>query len=83
MSVGKPYRHKLSEKALEKVRKHEAGTEGLTSRVISCHYCEHKTIQIYEDSRGHIRAKCKKCGQESTYNLALRRMMNRWRRGLL
>ncbi len=74
---------RLSDKTLEKIRRHEAGTEGLSYRTITCHHCEHKTIQIFEDSSGHIRAKCKKCGEESTYNLALRRMIVKWnRRGL-
>lgn len=69
---------RLSQETLDKIRRHEAGIEGLRSKTVACHFCEHKTIQIYEDSKGHVRAKCKKCGQESTYNLALRRMIDRW-----
>ena len=63
----------LSEEMLAKIRRHSAGTERLSSRTIGCHYCKHKTIIVFEDSRGHIQAKCKRCGKEAIYNLLLRR----------
>jgi ribosomal protein S27E len=63
----------LPESVLMKIRKHAAGSEALSFRKMPCHYCEHKTIIVYEDSRGHIGAKCKKCGKEGIYNVLLRR----------
>jgi len=63
----------LPENVLEKVRKHSAGTENLKSRTLICHYCEHKGIIVFEDSRGHVQAKCKKCRRESIYNVVLRK----------
>jgi DNA-directed RNA polymerase subunit RPC12/RpoP len=63
----------LSENVLAKVRKHSEGTENQKTRTIICHYCGHKTIVVFEDSRGHVRAKCKKCNKESVYNVVLRR----------
>ena len=63
----------LPESVIAKIQKHAAGTENLSSRKVPCHYCDHKTIIVYEDSRGHIGAKCKKCGKEGVYNVLLRR----------
>ncbi len=63
----------LSEDVLARIRRHAEGTEGLATKVMKCHYCEHKAITVYEDSRGHVRAKCKKCGMEGIYNVVLRR----------
>jgi hypothetical protein len=66
-------KHGLSDTVLARVRRHSAGTEGLKTRQLKCHFCEHKTIVVYEDSRGHVKAKCKKCNQEAVYNVVLRR----------
>ena len=63
----------LPESILEKLRKHSDGAENLNSRTMKCHYCEHNAVVVFEDSRGHIKVKCKKCGEESIYNLQLRR----------
>jgi DNA-directed RNA polymerase subunit RPC12/RpoP len=63
----------LSESVLAKVRKHSAGTEAQRTRVLLCHYCNHKAIVVFEDSWGHVKAKCKKCNKESIYNVVLRK----------
>jgi len=63
----------LSETVLERVRRHAAGTERQKTRTLICHYCEHKAITVFEDSRGHVQTKCKKCGEQSIYNVVLRR----------
>jgi ribosomal protein S27E len=63
----------LSEAILARIRRHSAGADKLKSRTLKCHYCEHKSIVVYEDSRGHVQAKCRKCGKESVYNVVLRR----------
>jgi len=63
----------LPEPVLAKIRKHAEGTETQKSRMLTCHYCEHKAIKVFEDSRGHVQAKCKKCGEESIYNVVMRK----------
>jgi ribosomal protein S27E len=63
----------LPEAVLEKIRRHSAGSEDLESRAIRCHYCGHTTIYVFTNSRGHVKAKCKKCGSEAIYNVLLRR----------
>ena len=66
-------RNGLSENVLAKVRKHSAGTENLRKRTLVCHFCEHKAIVVFENSRGHVQTKCKKCNRESIYNVVFRR----------
>jgi len=63
----------LSEEVLAKVRKHTSGTEGQKTRMMRCHYCEHKAVKVFEDAKGHIETKCKKCGEIAVYNVVLRR----------
>ena len=63
----------LPEEMIAHIRRHKAGADNLRPRAIGCHYCKHKAVIIYGDSNGHIQTKCKKCGKESIYNLALRR----------
>jgi len=63
----------LPEYVLANIRKHSEGADNLKSRTLKCHYCEHNSIIVFEDSRGHVQAKCKKCGQESIYNVVLRK----------
>ena len=64
----------LPEEVLARIRKHSAGSEDKKPRNIGCLYCGHMTIMVYEDSRGHVQAKCKKCRREAIYNVALRRI---------
>ena len=65
----------LPEEVLTKIRKHSAGAENLRTRKVGCHYCGHCVISIYENSSGYAEVKCKKCGGEALYNIALRRNM--------
>ena len=66
----------LSEELLSKIRRHKDGSENLKSRALRCHYCNKKAIIVFEDSHGHVQAKCKNCGRESIYNVVLRRNGN-------
>ena len=44
-------------------------------RTIKCPYCLHNAITVYEDTRGHVEAKCKKCGRITVFNvLSMRRL---------
>ena len=45
-------------------------------RYIKCPYCQHNSIVVYEDTRGHVQAKCKVCGRETVFDvLSMRRLL--------
>ena len=52
-----------------KIRRAQEDTDGLKTRNLLCPYCRHRSIVVYEDARGHIKAKCKVCGQETIFDL--------------
>lgn len=39
------------------------------SRVIKCPYCRRNSIIVFEDTRGHVQAKCKACGRETVFDV--------------
>jgi len=44
-------------------------------RYILCPYCKHKSIGVFEDTRGHVQTKCKNCGKEIVFDvLNMRRL---------
>lgn len=47
-------------------------------RFLLCPYCRHKAVAVFDDTRGHLQAKCSKCGKTTTYNtLDMRRTERR------
>lgn len=38
-------------------------------RVIKCPYCNHNSIIVFDDTRGHVQSKCKSCGKETIFNV--------------
>jgi uncharacterized protein with PIN domain len=62
---------KLPPEIIERIRRHSDGAEMLKSRMARCHYCNHNSVKLFEDSRGHVQAKCNACGRESLYNAVL------------
>lgn len=38
-------------------------------RYIKCPYCQHNAIVVYEDTRGHVETKCKKCGKITVFDV--------------
>ena len=43
-------------------------------RYIRCPYCQHNALAVYEDTRGHVETKCKKCGKVTVFDvLSMRR----------
>lgn len=41
-------------------------------------YCQHNAIAVYEDTRGHVESKCKKCGRITVFDvLNMRRLRPR------
>ena len=44
-------------------------------RFIKCPYCRHNSLVVYEDTRGHVESKCKKCGRVTVFDvMSMRRM---------
>lgn len=49
-------------------------------RMVKCPYCQHNSIVVFEDTRGHVQAKCKNCGRETVFDvLNMRRLKLRLR----
>ena len=43
-------------------------------RYLRCPYCQHNALAVYEDTRGHVETKCKKCGEITVVDvLSMRR----------
>lgn len=50
-------------------------------RMVKCPYCQHNSIAVFEDTRGHVQAKCKRCGRETVFDvLSMRRLKLRFYR---
>ena len=44
-------------------------------RMMKCPYCGHNAIAVFEDTKGHVQAKCKACGRETVFDvLSMRRL---------
>ena len=53
----------------EKIRKARSAIVNQKMRMVKCPYCGHNAIAVFEDSRGHIQAKCKACGRETVFDV--------------
>ena len=43
--------------------------------MMKCPYCGHNSIAVFEDTKGHVQAKCKACGRETVFDvLSMRRL---------
>ncbi len=59
----------IDDTILQRIRKNEKEVEGMLTKNVWCHYCKHKTVVIYADTKGHVKAKCTKCHKEGIYNV--------------
>ena len=53
---------RVSEPSLEMQEKIKRARRAIASqkmRTVKCPYCQHNTIVVFEDTRGHVQAKCK------------------------
>lgn len=58
-----------------KIRKARSAVASQKQRSIRCPCCLHNTIIVFEDTRGHVQAKCKLCGKETVFDvLSMRRL---------
>ncbi len=64
-----------SEEVQSKVRQARIAISTQKCRTIRCPYCHHSTIIVFDDTRGHVQAKCKNCGRETVFDvLSMRRI---------
>ena len=53
---------KPSEEMILKIRRARNAIANQKHRMVKCPYCLHNTIIVFEDTRGHVQAKCNRCG---------------------
>lgn len=63
---------------IEKIRRARVAISQQKPRYLKCPYCQHNAIAVYEDTRGHVEPKCKKCGRITVFDvLNMRRLRPR------
>ena len=63
---------------IEKIRRARVAISQQKPRYLKCPYCQHNAIAVYEDTRGHVESKCKKCGRITVFDvLNMRRLRPR------
>lgn len=69
---------RVSEPSPEMQIKIQRARRAITSqkmRMVKCPYCGHNSIAVFEDTKGHVQAKCKACGRETVFDvLSMRRL---------
>lgn len=68
---------KPSEEMVLKIRRAREAIMNQKQRTIKCPYCQHNTIVVFADTRGHVQTKCKRCGHETVFDVLSMRRMNR------
>lgn len=59
----------------EKIKRARHAIASQKTRMVKCPYCQHNTIVVFEDTCGHVQAKCKRCGRETVFDvLSMRRL---------
>ena len=67
-----------SAEMLVKIRMARNAIASQKPRMVKCPYCKHNSIIVFEDTRGHVQAKCKACGRETVLDvLSMRRFQLR------
>ena len=67
-----------SAEMLVKIRMARKAIASQKPRMVKCPYCKHNSIIVFEDTRGHVQAKCKACGRETVFDvLSMRRFQLR------
>lgn len=65
----------------EKIKRARCAIVSQKTRMVKCPYCQHNAIAVFEDTRGHVQAKCKRCGRETVFDvLSMRRLKLRFYR---
>ena len=67
-----------SAEMLVKIRMARNSIASQKPRMVKCPYCKHNSIIVFEDTRGHVQAKCKAYGRETVFDvLSMRRFQLR------
>lgn len=73
---------RVSEPSSEMQQKIQRARRAISSqkmRMVQCPYCKHNAIAVFEDTRGHVQTKCKRCGRETVFDvLNMRRLKLRF-----
>ena len=73
---------RVSEPSLEMQQRIQRARRAISSqkmRMVQCPYCKHNSIAVFEDTRGHVQTKCKRCGRETVFDvLNMRRLKLRF-----
>ena len=64
------YVRPLSQEMQQQLAQAQAATALQRRRTIKCPYCQHNAIVIFEDARGHVQTKCKRCGEETIFDIS-------------
>jgi len=63
---------------IEIIRRARVAISQQKPRGLKCLDCQHNVIAVYEDTRGHVESKCKKCGRITVFAvLNMRRLRPR------
>ena len=69
MSKTTVYIQEPSEEMKAKIIQARMAVSSQKQRFLLCPYCKHKTIAVFEDTRGHIETKCNKCGRITAFDV--------------
>ena len=64
-----------SQEMLEKIVRARKAIATQKERSLRCPYCQRTVCTVYEDTEGHIEAKCSKCGRVTVFNLVSMRRL--------
>jgi len=68
-----------SPEMMQKIKKARSAISSQNPRKVQCPYCRHNTIIVFEDTKGHVQAKCSLCGKETVFDvLSMRRFRFRY-----
>lgn len=54
---------------MDKIHRARIAISEQKPRYPKCPYCQHNAIAVYEDTRGHVETKCKKCGKITVFDV--------------
>lgn len=75
MSKAEVHVQEPSDEMKQKITRARIAISTQRQRFLLCPYCKHKTVRVFEDTRGHVEAKCSKCGRTTAFDvLNMRRL---------
>ena len=75
MSKSEVHVQEPSEEMKQKIIRARLAISTQKQRFLLCPYCKHKALRVFDDTRGHVEAKCTKCGRTTAFDvLNMRRL---------